>query len=234
MLESEFNAGPVFQLSSILSQLKTLYWFLFGDRVEFPPPPSTYKVQFIHSLSSSSNHRFFVKLLPIRASALARRIVAHKKICEYWTCFVQSDPLSAIFKDYHQLWIPKWHLLETVQLIICKLLCFCWSFGNWPIKNDSELCFHNKVPLGMTQTVFPSQCKRHLPPYHHKNNIKQLLSTLPKGTSVTDQKNLIMSRFNPTEWSWALSRDRVYRDWVWSSSFFNGKGAAGGILPWSI
>lgn len=65
----------------------------------------------------------------------------------------------------------------------------------------------------MTQTAFPSQCKRHLPPYHHKNNIKQLLSTLSEGASVTDQKNLIMSRFNPAEQSWAPSRDRVCGSW---------------------
>lgn len=58
-----------------------------------------------------------------------------------------------------------------------KLFCFCWSFGSRPIKCDSELCFHNIMLLGMRQTTFSSQCKRHLPPYHHESNIKQLLST---------------------------------------------------------
>lgn len=154
------SRGSVFRLCSILFQFKILYWFVWGQGrlTSFRPQVKKSNLFFLYPVVPIAV--VFVKLLLIRAGALAKRAVAHQGICEYLTYFFHSGPLSAIFEDYQQWWIPKWHLLETVKLVICKFFWFCWSFGNQPIKNNSELCFHNKTPLGMTQTAFSSQCKK--------------------------------------------------------------------------
>lgn len=102
--------------------------------------------------------------------------------CSWWNMWVM-DLFCLVKSPLCNLWglsSPKSSKVTPARHCLAnylKLFCFCWSFGRQPVKYDSELCFYNIIPLGMRQTAFPSQCKRHLPLYHHEHNIKQLLST---------------------------------------------------------
>lgn len=127
--------------------------------------------------------------------------------------------------------IPARHCLANYL----KLFSFCWSFGSQPVKYDSELYFYNIMLLGIRQTTFSSQCKRYLPLPPQKTMLRNCSAVLSEGISVTDQQNLITSRFNPSDSSWAPSRGTgCIKGVFWSSSSLTGKWVAGAILGWNI